>query len=112
MEIKIKALLKAVTTLHVLDKGYPDIFPCVTFHLYGESGALFGKGTATEEKISCQVDIWCKVKSTVIDAEIKKIKQAIVAEKYFAYPTKDYDYETVTKIHHTNINFELLESEE
>ena len=115
MEDKIQALLKNTvdeSILPVLEKAYPDIFPSITFHLYNEGGALFGSGNATEESASCQIDIWYKVKKDNIKAEINKIKQAIINEKYFSHPTKETVIETGTKIYHTYIIFELLETEE
>lgn len=113
MEDRIKALLEnAITGIPVIDKPFPDIFPCVTFHLYMENGLLFGGGSATEETVSCQVDIWYKVKNDSIKAEIKKIKQAIASQKYCTYPQMGYMYETNTKIHHTYFAFECLEMEE
>lgn len=113
MEIKLERILKNVTTLPVLDIAYPNIFPCITYHFYLESGALFGLGIAEEEKASCQIDVWYKKKTSDIKAEIKKIKQAIVDEKLYSFPNMETTQETGTKIYHTHINFELVkESEE
>lgn len=115
MEDKIKDFLEQATTAQVLEygKSLPNIWPCVTFHLYNESGALFGSGTATEEGASCQVDIWYKVKNDAVKSAIASLKQAIKNERYFSYPTMETSYETNTKIYHTYINFDLIkESEE
>jgi hypothetical protein len=112
VETKIKVILEAATTIPILDKAYPDIFPSITFHLYGENGALFGGGSATEETVSSQVDIWYKAKNDFIKEEIKKIKQALNNQKYITYPQKGYMYETNNKIHHTYFTFECLETEE
>lgn len=116
METKIFELLKTAvkgTNVPVIEEAYPNIFPCVTFHLYNESGALFGSGTATEEGASCQVDIWYKAKNDDVKSAIASTKQAIANERYFAYPSTETTYETNTKIYHTYINFDLIkESEE
>ena len=112
METKVKDILELATTIPVLDLAYPNIWPCITFHFYSENGSLFGAGTATEESAMCQVDIWSKVKTDAVKLAIKSVKQAIVSEKYFSYPTMDNDFETATKIYHTNINFQLIKESE
>lgn len=116
MENKVESLLKTAvigTKIPVIDKAYPDVFPSVTFHFYSENGILFGSGTVTQEGASCQVDIFYKVKTEAVKTAIKSIKQAVIKERYFAYPTMETTYESGTKIYHTYINFELIkESEE
>jgi hypothetical protein len=116
VETKVEDLLKAAVQglkVPVIDKAFPDVFPCITFHFYNESGALFGAGTATEEDAMCQVDIWYKVKTEFVKTAIAAIKQAIINERYFSFPKMETVQETATKIHHTYINFELIkESEE
>lgn len=112
VEDKIKQLLDNASNIKVIDEALPNVFPCITFHLYGEDGALFGGGRATEETVSCQVDIWYKVKKDSVKLEINKIKQALKNQKYFTYPQKGYIYETNNKIHHTYFTFNCLETEE
>jgi len=112
VETKVKNILDGATTIPVIELEVPNIFPCVTFHFYNENGSLFGAGTATEETASCQVDIWSKVKTDAVKLAIKSIKQAIISEKYFSYPTMENTYETATKIFHTYINFELIKERE
>lgn len=113
MEDKIKELLERVSLIPVLDKAYPNVYPSITFHLYGENGELFGDGDATEEVLSCQVDIWEKeTKTTKGKRTIKNIKQEIRDEKYFTYPRFGYMYENDTKMHHSYFNFELLRTGE
>lgn len=113
MEDKIKELLENVSLIPVLDKAYPNIYPSITFHLYGENGALFGDGDAIEEVVSCQVDIWEKeTKTTRGKQTIKNIKQVIREEKYFTYPEFDYNFENDTKIHHSFFYFKILRTEE
>lgn len=112
VEAKIKSILDDATTIPVLEKAFPEVWPSITFHLYGEDGALFGGGLATEETVSCQVDIWYKAKNDSVKSEIKKIKSALKNQKYFTYPQKGYIYETNNKIHHTYFTFECLETEE
>lgn len=112
---KIKAMLESAVNkaMPVREDALPDVFPCITFHIYNESGSVFGAGKATEETAMCQVDIWYKTKTTVVDTAIKNIKQAIINEKEFTHPRKEYDFEADKKIHHTYFNFEMiLESEE
>ena len=113
MESRIKAFLGLAVDKKILPTltiPTPNIYPCITFHLYNESGELFGQGKATEEKASCQIDIWYKVKTVAILDEISQLKQSIIDEQYFSYPTKNTDYETTTKIYHTYFNFEVLEN--
>lgn len=115
METKVENILKAAvigTNVPVINKDYPDVWPCITFHFYNENGALFGAGTATEEGASCQVDIWYNVKTDEVKLAVKNIKNALVKEKYFTYPTKESVYETDKKIYHTYFLFDLIESEE
>lgn len=113
MEDKIKELLEKVSLIPVLDKAYPNLYPSITFHMYSESGALFGNGEATEEVISCQVDIWEKeTKTEKGKKSIKNIKQAIRGEKYFTYPEFDYNFENDAKIHHSFFNFKILRTGE
>lgn len=115
MTEKIKTILETAVnkTMPVLEDSLPNVFPCITFHFYNEGGAIFGGGKAIEETVMCQVDIWYKTKTTVVDTAIKNIKQAIINEKGFTHPRKEYDYETDKKIHHTYFNFEMIiESEE
>ena len=112
METKVKNILDTATTILVIDEALPDIFPCVTFHLYSEGGSLFGSGTATEESASCQVDIWYKIKTEAVKMAISDIKRAITNERYFSFPQMESTFETVTKIYHTYINFELIKESE
>jgi hypothetical protein len=112
MEERIKALLKSATSVTVLDEPKPGVFPCVTFHLFGLDGALFGGGKSTEEIGSCQVDIWYQKKSQDIKTEIKNISEMIKNQNSFSYPVMDYSYENSTKMHHTYYTFELLKESE
>lgn len=113
MEDKIKSLLESATTIKVLESASPDIFPSITFHIYNEDGALFGGGKATEERASCQVDIWYKVKNSAVKIAINSIKQAIITERQFTHPSKETMFENDKGIYHTHMNFEfILESEE
>jgi len=109
MENKIETFLKSLNLkTPVLDLPFPNIYPCITYHIYMENGALFGAGTATEKGAMCQADIWYKAKNSAVKREIDSVEKAIKNEKYFSYPSKGMDYETNTKIYHTYFNFELI----
>ena len=113
MEERIERILKSATTIPVLDEPKPGILKCVTFHLFGISGGLFGGGKAAEEYGSCQVDIWYQKKTHEVKEEIKKIRETIKGQSSFSYPEMSYIYDQGNKIHHTYFTFELLkESEE
>lgn len=106
-------MLKSVSLIPVVDEAKPDIGPCITFHFFSETGALFGGGAATEESASCQVDIWYKKKEEKVSTTIARIKRAIADNRLCSYPEKDYIYESGNKIHHTYFTFNLIiESEE
>lgn len=115
MTDKIKAMLESAVNkaMPVREDALPDVFPCITFHIYNESGSVFGAGKVTEETAMCQIDIWYKTKTALVETAIKNIKQAIINTNSFSHPRKEYDYETDKKIHHTYFNFEfIVESEE
>lgn len=113
MDEKIKNLLDSVSYIPVLDSGVPDVIPCVTYHLYNENGLLFGAGEATQEGVSCQVDIWYREKTAEVIDTIKAIKNALKAEKNFTYPIGDSSYDSTNKIRHKYFTFEIfIESEE
>lgn len=110
MKEKIEEILKAVSKISVLDDTLPNKFPCVTWHFYNEYGILYGKGKATEEQVSCQVDIWYKKEQNneAVRETIKNIKSAIVNELYFTHPIKNMTYEEDKKLHHIYFNFDVL----
>ena len=114
MEEAIKSMLEKATKgtgVKVLTEPLPDVFPSITFHLYGESGSLYAKGKATEETVNCQIDVWYKAKKESVKAAIKSIKSAIVEGNYYTHPTITTVYETGTKLYHTYLEFECVVSE-
>jgi hypothetical protein len=114
MEDRIMDFLEAATTLQpiIFDEGQgKNIFPCITYHFFTDSGAVFGSGKATEEVASCQVDFWYKVKTNAIKEAISSVKQAIVNETTFTQPDKQHLFENDTKIYHTYLTFQLIKKE-
>jgi hypothetical protein len=112
VEDDIKTMLGDTSLVPVLPDGIPDIIPCVTFHFFSETGALFGAGKATEEAASCQVDIWYQVKSDEIKSTISGIKEAIKNKRTYSYPMKGYIYEPGSRVHHTYFTFEIIHESE
>lgn len=115
MEDRIMDFLKDATTLRpiVFDEGQAkDIWPCITFHFFSDSGAVYGSGKAEIETASCQVDFWYKKKTSdkygQINDRIQEVKQAIVNETTFTHPDKEHIFETDTKIYHTYFTFQLI----
>ena len=111
MEDRIKEFLESATTFKpvIEDAGQEkDIFPCITFHIYQEEGAVFGGGKPEIETASCQVDFWYEVKTEEIKQAIKEVKQALSNEKTFTYPLKGHLYENDKGIHHTYFTFNLI----
>jgi hypothetical protein len=111
MEDRIMEFLKAATTLRpiIFDEGQgKNIFPCITFHFYNESGAIFGAGKAVEEIAGCQIDFWYKSKTEAVKQSIIAVKQAIVNDTTFTHPNKEHVFETDTKIYHTYFTLQLI----
>ncbi len=114
MEDRIKAFIEDCTTLRPVkfDEGQgKNIFPCITFHFFSDTGAVFGSGKAGIEVTSCQVDFWYKAKTEEIKQAIAAIKQAIVNETTFTHPEKGHLFETDNKIYHTYFTFQLIKKE-
>lgn len=114
MEERIKALIKAATTLRPVifdEEEAKNTFPCITFHFYNESGAVFGAGKANTETAYCQIDFWYKERTEVIKQAISNVKSAIIQESTFTYPERDYIFETDKKMHHTYFTFQLIKKE-
>jgi hypothetical protein len=119
MEEKLKALLETAVTVNgiktipVLDEPARDLFACITFHFYNETGSVYGAGKATEETASAQVDFWYSTKTDVVKNAIKAVKTAITNEKYYSWPVKESLFDTTAKKYHTYFTFDLIkESEE
>lgn len=111
MDDRIEEILKIATTLRpiIFDEGQgKNIFPCITFHFYNETGAVYGSGKAVEETAGCQIDFWYKAKTEAVKQAIADVKQAIVNETKFTHPEKGHLFETDTKIYHTYFTFTLI----
>lgn len=107
MEERMIALLTN-EFIPVLEDTETDIFPCITFHFYNETGAVFGCGKATEETASCQVDFWYHTKDSQITEAIKVITNKIKNDNKMSYPKKETVFEKDTRLYHTYVTFDLI----
>lgn len=81
----------------------PDSFPSISYHFFGEQGALFGDGELEQEVVSCQVDIWYKNKDDYI--QIKKQVKSAMKKADFLFSNAMGTFEKDVRAYHEVLVF-------